>query len=129
MEKEFVAGVYKHNKRYPDYPAYRTHQAWGGLKAAYEKAIHENTSFSNPTGVWPPTEEVIEAFEGLTWDSPGGKITMRSDHQAIHNGMIGVTKYSEKYGFSILDQIKELEVFDINPPLGMKTMDWVSNIK
>ena len=52
MEKEFVAGVYKHNKRYPDYPAYRTHQAWGGLKAAYEKAIHLNTNFGEPKGVF-----------------------------------------------------------------------------
>ena len=43
-------------------------------------------------------------------------------------GMIGVTKYSEKYGFSLLDQIKELSVSDINPPLGMKTMDWVAGI-
>ena len=128
MEKEFVAGVYKHNKRYPDYPAYRTHQAWGGLKGAYEKAIAQNTNFGNPKGVWPTTEEVIAAFEGLIWDSPGGKIEMRSDHQAIHAGKIGVTKYSEKYGFSLLDQIKELEVFDINPPLGMKTMDWVAGI-
>ena len=122
MQKEFVAGVYKHNKRYPDYPAYRTHQAWGGLKAAYEKAIATK-------GAWPTTEEVITAFEGLTWDSPGGKITMRSDHQAIHGGMIGVTKYSEKYGFSILDQIKLLKPSEITPPLGMKTMDWVRNIK
>ena len=128
MEKEFVAGVYKHNKRYPDYPAYRTHQAWGGLKGAYEKAIAQNTNFANPKGVWPTTEEVIAAFEGLIWDSPGGKIEMRSDHQAIHAGKIGVTKYSEKYGFSLLDQIKELEVFDINPPLGVKTMDWVAGI-
>ena len=121
-QKEFVAGVYKHNKRYPDYPAYRTHQAWGGLKAAYEKAIATK-------GAWPTTLEVIAAFEGLTWDSPGGKITMRSDHQAIHGGMIGVTKYSEKYGFSILDQVKMLKPSEITPPLGVKTMDWVSNIK
>ena len=121
-QKEFVASVYKHNKRYPDYPAYRTHQAWGGLKAAYEKAIATK-------GAWPTTLEVIAAFEGLSWDSPGGKITMRSDHQAIHGGMIGVTKYSEKYGFSILDQVKILKPSEITPPLGMKTMDWVSNIK
>ena len=121
-QKEFVASVYKKNKRYPDYPAYRTHQAWGGLKAAYEKAIATK-------GAWPTTLEVIAAFEGLTWDSPGGKITMRSDHQAIHGGMIGVTKYSEKYGFSILDQVKMLKPSEITPPLGVKTMDWVSKIK
>jgi branched-chain amino acid transport system substrate-binding protein len=122
MQKEFVAGVYKHNKRYPDYPAYRTYQAWSGLKGAYEKAIDQK-------GRWPTTEEVIKAFEGLTWKTPSGTITMRSDHQAVHGGMVGVTKYSEKYGFAILDQIKFLGSEDITPPLGMKTMDWVRSIK
>ena len=122
MQKEFVAEVYKHNKRYPDYPAYRTYQAWSGLKGAYEKAIDQ-------TGRWPTTEEVIKAFEGLTWKTPGGTITMRADHQAVHGGMIGVTKYSEKYGFATLDQIQLLRAEDITPPLGMKTMDWVRSIK
>ncbi|MDC0033258.1 ABC transporter substrate-binding protein [Alphaproteobacteria bacterium] len=122
MDKEFVAGVYKHNKRYPDYPAYRTYMAWSGLKGAYEKAIKQK-------GRWPTTEEVITAFEGLSWNTPGGKVTMRSDHQAVHGGMVGVTKYSEKYGFAILDQIKELRAEDITPPLGVKTMDWVRSIK
>lgn len=122
MDKEFVEGVYKHNKRYPDYPAYRTYQAWGGLKGAYEAAI-------KATGRWPTTEEVIKSFETLSWDSPGGKITMRADHQAVHGGMIGVTKYSEKYGFAVLDKIKLLRSEDISPPLGTKTMDWVQNVK
>ncbi len=121
-QKAFVAEVYKNNKRYPDYPAYRTYQAWSGLKGAYEKAIEQK-------GRWPTTEEVITAFEGLTWDTPGGTITMRSDHQAVHGGMIGVTKYSKKYGFAILDEIQTLKAADINPPLGMKTMDWVAQIK
>jgi len=122
MQKEFVAGVYKHNKRYPDYPAYRTYMAWSGLKGAYEKAIKQ-------TGRWPTTEEVITAFEGLTWNTPSGSITMRSDHQAVHGGMVGLTKYSKKYGFAVLDNIKSLKAQEITPPLGMKTMDWVRSIK
>ena len=68
-------------------------------------------------------------MKGLTWKSPGGTITMRSDHQAVHGGMVGVTKYSKKYGFAILDQIKQLGSDDITPPLGVKTMDWVRSIK
>ena len=122
MEKEFVAGVYKKNKRYPDYPAYRTYQAWSGLKGAYEKAI-------DATGRWPSTEEVIKAFESLSWNTPSGKITMRADHQAVHGGMVGVTKYSEKYGFAVLEKMVRHKATDINPPLGMKTMDWVKSIK
>jgi branched-chain amino acid transport system substrate-binding protein len=122
MEKDFVAGVYAHNKRYPDYPAYRTYQAWSGLRGAYEKAIKD-------TGRWPTTLEVIKAFENLSWDTPSGKITMRPDHQAVHGGMVGVTKYSEKYGFSILENIKRHSAEEITPPLGTPTMDWVKSIK
>ena len=54
---------------------------------------------------------------------------MRSDHQAVHGGMVGLTKYSEKYGFAILEKIEKLKAEDITPPLGMKTMDWVRTIK
>ena len=92
------------------------------MKGAYEKAIAQ-------TGRWPSTEEVIKAFEGLTWETPSGTITMRADHQAVHGGLIGVTKYSKKYGFSVLDKIKRLRAADITPPFGMKTMDWVGTIK
>ena len=122
MEKEFVDGVYAHNKRYPDYPAYRTYQAWSGLKGAYEAAI-------KATGRWPTTEEVIKSFESLSWNTPSGQITMRSDHQAIHGGMVGVTKYSEKYGFAVLENIKTTTPQEITPPLGTPTMDWVKSIK
>jgi branched-chain amino acid transport system substrate-binding protein len=122
MQKEFVEGVSKRMKRYPEYPSYRTYQAWAGLKGAYEKAIDQ-------TGRWPTTEEVITAFESLSWETPSGKITMRADHQAVHGGMVGVTKYSEKYGFSILDEIQLLKAEDITPPLGMKTLDWVRSLE
>ncbi|MFQ5899646.1 MAG: ABC transporter substrate-binding protein [Candidatus Methylomirabilia bacterium] len=122
MQKEFVEGVSKHNKRYPDYPAYRTYQAWAGLKAAYEKAIDQ-------TGRWPDTEEVIKAFEGLSWNTPSGTITMRADHQAIHGGIIGLTKMSKKYGFAILENRYRRPAEAITPPLGMKTLDWVGTIK
>jgi branched-chain amino acid transport system substrate-binding protein len=122
MEKEFVKAIYKKNKRYPDYPAYRTYQAWSGLKGAYEKAIAQ-------TGRWPSTEEVIKAFESLVWETPSGTITMRADHQAVHGGMVGLTKYSEKYGFAILEKLVRHKAADINPPLGTKTMDWVRSVK
>jgi len=122
MEKDFVDGIRANTKRYPEYPAYRTYQAWAGLKGAYEKAIDQ-------TGRWPTTDEVIKAFESLSWETPSGTITMRADHQAVHSGMVGVTKYSEKYGFSVLDQIKLIPAEEISPPLGMKTLDWVSSLE
>ncbi|MCY4548105.1 MAG: ABC transporter substrate-binding protein [Defluviicoccus sp.] len=120
--KAFVEAIYKHNKRYPDYPAYRTYQAWAGLKGAYEKAIAD-------AGRWPTTEEVIKAFEGLSWETPSGTVAMRSDHQAVHGGLVGVTKFSKEHGFAILENIVHHKAEDINPPLGTKTLDWVRAIK
>ena len=122
MHQEFVTEVYKHNKRYPDYPAYRTYQAWSGLKGAYEKAIET-------AGRWPTTEEVITAFEGLTWKTPGGTIMMRADHQAVHGGLLGTTKFSEEHGFAILDNVVAHKAEEITPPLGTKTLDWVRSLK
>lgn len=120
--QKFVEEVFKHNKRYPDYPAYRTYQAWSGLKFAYENAIKQ-------AGRWPTTEEVIKAFETLTWETPSGTITMRADHQAVHGGLVGTTKFSKKYGFAVLDNIVQHQAEDITPPLGTKTLDWVRQIK
>jgi len=123
MQKEFVEGLYQYNnRRYPDYPAYRTYQAWAGLRAAYEKAIKQ-------AGRWPTTDQVIKAFEGLTYQTPSGTITMRPDHQAVHGGMVGLTKMSPKHGFAILDKVVRHQPAEIMPPLGTKTLDWVGALK
>lgn len=122
LQKEFVESYYKAYKRYPEYTTYRTYQAWAGLKAAYEKAI-------DILGRWPTTEEVIRAFEDLAFQAPGGTIIMRSDHQAIHGGVIGVTKFSEEYGFPILVDRVRIGAEEVTPPLGMKTLDWVKTLK
>jgi branched-chain amino acid transport system substrate-binding protein len=122
MQKEYVDGYTKAYGRPPDYPSYRTYQAWAGLKAAYEKAI-------DILGRWPTTEQVAKAFEGLSYEVPGGNVVMRSDHQAITGGVIGVTKFSEKHGFSILVDRTWVRAEDVTPPLGMKTLDWVKTIQ
>ncbi|MBI4591120.1 MAG: ABC transporter substrate-binding protein [Candidatus Rokubacteria bacterium] len=122
LQKEFVEGHFQRFGRYPDYPAYRTYQAWSGLKAAYDKAIRQ-------AGRWPTTDEVIKAFEGVTWQTPSGTITMRSDHQAVHGGLIGTTKMSSKHGFAVMDRVVRHRAEEIMPPLGTKTLDWVGGIK
>ena len=70
-----------------------------------------------------------KAFEGLTWDSPYGKITMRSDHQAVHGAMIGMTKFNPKYGFATLDNVKVISAEEIMPPVGVKSPEWIATLK
>jgi branched-chain amino acid transport system substrate-binding protein len=122
LQKEFVEGMKARFGRYPDYPAYRTYYAFAGLKAAYEKAAEQ-------VGRWPKTEEVVKAFEDLTWQTPTGPVAMRTDHQAVHAGIAGISKYSPEYGFAILDRIVEMPVEQVMPPVGMSTPDWLKTLK
>jgi len=122
QQKEFVESYKARFGRYPDYPAYRTYQAFAGLKAAYEKAIDQ-------VGRWPKTEEVMKAFEDLTWQTPIGPVTMRADHQAVHAGIVGLSKMSPQFGFAIMAQLKEMSVDQIMPPVGMKSSDWLKTLK
>ena len=82
-----------------DYPAYSMALAFLGLKAAYEKAKMAKLSASIPMGdnkgvkeemekayqIGPSQEEVIAAFERLSFDSPSGKMSMTlgKGHQAV----------------------------------------------
>jgi branched-chain amino acid transport system substrate-binding protein len=122
LQKEFVEGMKARYGRYPDYPAYRTYQGLAGLKAAYEKAIDQ-------VGRWPKAEEVAKAFEGLTWQTPLGPVTMRSDHQAVHAGIVGLSKFSPEYSFAVMDRIMEMPADQIMPPVGMQAPDWLKTLK
>jgi branched-chain amino acid transport system substrate-binding protein len=122
LQKEFVEAYKARFGRYPDYVAYRTYQAFAGLKAAYEKAIDQ-------VGRWPKTEEVMKAFEDLTWQTPIGPVTMRADHQAVHAGIVGLSKMSPQLGFAIMAQLKEMSADQIMPPVGVKSSDWLKTLK
>jgi branched-chain amino acid transport system substrate-binding protein len=121
--REFMHGIRARYGRYPDQPYHNTYQALAGLKAAYEKAIDLGG------GRWPKTEDVIRAFEGLTWQVPFGTLTMRADHQAVHPGIIGVTRFSPELGFPILDRLREFRPEEIMPPLGTKALDWLKTLE
>jgi branched-chain amino acid transport system substrate-binding protein len=122
-QRDFVEGIKARYGRYPEYAYHRTYQAFAGLKAAYEKAIDQGG------GKWPKTEDVTRAFEGLTWQTPYGPVTMRSDHQAVHGGMVGLTKFNPQYGFPTLDRVAAFRAEDIMPPVGVKSPDWIGKLQ
>ena len=123
LQKEFVQGLKTRFDRYPDYPSHRTYQALAGMKAAFEKAIDQGG------GKWPKTEEVITVLENLTWQTPYGPVTMRRDHQAVHDGALGLTKFNAKFGFPTLERVVAVRAQEIMPPLGTNTLNWVGEIK
>jgi branched-chain amino acid transport system substrate-binding protein len=97
------------------YERYNTYPGFGGLDgfcmarfigAAYRKAGSLDR------------EKFIDALEGLTIDSPVGRMKMRAyDHQAMGPGFFGVTVKSPKYPFLIAKDIEMIPGEQIMPTI------------
>jgi len=123
----------------PNYPAYSTALGILGLKAAYEKAKIAKLSASIPMGsnkgvkeamekayqVGPSQEEIIAAFEHLSFDSPSGKMnmTLGKGHQASSGTAYGMTKLVN--GQVTVVNIKRYPAERVQPPDGMMSPDWI----
>src|SRR5262249_32814104 len=109
---------------YGKYPmphgSYHVVQALQGVKAAYEKAI-------KATGRWPGLDDVIRAFEHLAFDTPSGQISLAigNGHQAVEEAVYGTTKLDPALGFAALTNLKVFPVACVNPPDGVKVLDWI----
>ena len=105
----------------PNYAAYQMTQAILGTKAAWEKAQAANG------GKRPSIDQVIAAFENLTFTSPGGEVRMAigKGHQAITETAYGVTK--KVGGKMTVANVKRYPAEMVNPPDGVKAADWINN--
>jgi len=105
----------------PNYAAYQMTQAILGTKAAWEKAQAANG------GKRPSIDQVIAAFERLTFTSPGGEVRMAigKGHQAITETAYGVTK--KVGGKMTVANVKRYPAETVNPPDGVKAADWIKN--
>ncbi len=109
------------NGVYPVQAAYRMTQAILGLKAAVEKAMAKNG------GKKPSTDELVAAMTGLEWQSPGGLIQMKlaDGHQAIQPIAFSRTKYNPDSKRVDLVDIQYFAAECVNPPPGVKSLDWI----
>lgn len=137
----WVRDIYKSKANMePNYPAYSVAQAFLGLKAAFEKARKQKVTSAVPMGEAknvkeemqkaydaPTQEEIIAALEGLTFDSPSGKVamTLGKGHQAVQGTAYGVT-YSEG-GVVKLKNIKYYAAEDVTPPEGVPSIEWIKS--
>lgn len=96
-------------------PSYQTAQALLALKAAADKA-----------GSTTP-EDISAALAGLSFEAPSGtiKMALTNGHQAIANVSYGTYKYDEAAGKGTLVDIKEYTAECVNPPVGVKSNDWI----
>jgi branched-chain amino acid transport system substrate-binding protein len=109
------------NGVYPVQAAYRSSQALLGLKAAVEKAMAANG------GKKPSTDEMVAALTGLEWQSPGGLVQMKlaDGHQAIQPIAFARTKYNPDLKRVDLVDIQYFPAECVNPPPGVKALDWI----
>lgn len=64
------------------------------------------------------TEKFIDAIEGMSVDSPVGKLTLRAyDHQVMFPMYMGVTKKAEGYDFLIAEDIVTLPGEEVMPSI------------
>jgi branched-chain amino acid transport system substrate-binding protein len=103
----------------PSYPAYKMAQAVLGVKSAYEKARAANK------GKAPNQDQVIAAFENLTFEGPGGKVSMSTGkgHQAVQGTAYGTVKH-EKGQVTLVD-VKTYPADKVTPPDGVKSEAWI----
>jgi branched-chain amino acid transport system substrate-binding protein len=106
----------------PVYPSYKMVLAILGLKAAMEKA-----GAGNPGK--PTTDSVIAAFEGLSYETPSGRVDMKlgKGHQAIQDMAYGTFKFDPARGEPQLADVVRYPAECVNPPEGVKSEDWIKS--
>lgn len=124
----------------PNYPAYSVAQAILGVKSAYEKALQKKIGSAIPMGAAknvkeemekayaPPTQdEIIAALEGLTFDSPSGKVamTLGKGHQAVQGTAYGTTRTEN--GVVKVGNIKYYPAERVQPPEGVPSIEWIKS--
>ena len=105
----------------PVYPAYAFAQSLLGLKTAWEKAQAKKGSAR------PTTEEVIAAFEGISFPTPSTTVHMAlgNGHQGITDTAIGTYKFDKAPGKPELIDIVRYPAECVNPPADINSVPWL----
>jgi branched-chain amino acid transport system substrate-binding protein len=121
QNKKFLADYEAKYNEIPVYPAYRMVQAVTGYKYALEKALKAKN------GAWPSQEEIVAAFKDLDFETPSGPIKITSAQDGNQQAVYGITagRPDPKFGFPVLDKIQTWPASAVNPPPGMKTLEWI----
>ena len=92
------------------------------IKKAYDEAYLKLDKF-------PSNEEVIKFMEGMKWDTPSGeaKMALGNGHQAIQDQAIGKSKWNNDKKRVELVEIEYFKAKCVNPPEGIKSLDWIKD--
>jgi branched-chain amino acid transport system substrate-binding protein len=120
LNKWFRAAYSERYGTPPVYPSYKMVQAILGLKAAAEKAAAGSAGK-------PATDAVISAFEGLSYETPSGRVDMKlgKGHQAIQDMAYGTFRFDAAKGEPQLVDVVRYPAECVNPPEGVKSEEWI----
>ena len=102
--------VTEHQKRYDAPPDFFTA---GGMSAALAvaKALESTDDWS--------TESLIKTMEGMTWDTPKGPMTFRTeDHQALQDMFHFKIKVDDNVKWAIPELVRVIKADEIDIPVG-----------
>ena len=102
--------VTEHQKRYDAPPDFFTA---GGMSAALAvaKALESTDDWS--------TESLIKAMEGMTWDTPKGPMTFRTeDHQALQDMFHVKIKVDDNVKWAIPELVRVIKADEMDIPVG-----------
>jgi branched-chain amino acid transport system substrate-binding protein len=104
----------------PTYPSYQMVLSVLGLKVAWDKAQAKK-------GAKPTTEEIADAFEGIEYDSPSGrvKLAIGNGHQGIQETAYGTFKYNKQTKTPEIVDVIRFPAECVNPPAGITADDWI----
>ena len=125
LNKWFVEEYTKRYGKYPTYPCYHAAQAMTAFKTALGKAIAM-------VGGWPEPDEFAEAMTNLCCETPSGLLMIREDHNGVEDStLVGVTKMVPEVEpkFPILVNTEAYPAHLVNPPVGIRTEDWIKSWK
>jgi branched-chain amino acid transport system substrate-binding protein len=119
LKRWFQAGYEKRYATPPLFPSYHMAQAILGVKAAYEKAR------AAAGGKDPDQEQIIEAFRGLTFDTPSGttRMALGHGHQGIQGIAYGRTRLVD--GKATITDVRRYSAEQVNPPDGVRSEEWI----
>ncbi len=110
-------------KEAPIYPAYDFAQSLFGLKTAWEKAQ------AKKGGARPTNDEVIAAFEGISFPTPSTTVHMAlgSGHQGVTDTAYGTYKFDKVTGKPTVVDIVRYAAECVNPPAGIDSVAWLES--
>ncbi len=107
--------VAEHQKRFGSPPDFFTA---GGMAAALAvvKALESTDDWS--------TDGLIEAMEGMTWDTPKGPMTFRpEDHQALQSMYHFKIKVDDTIDWAVPELVREIKPEEMNIPVGRNNQE------